>query len=57
MLEMLEMERLQISLIGLDKISALSFRDLPGSMSIPAALEISTFSIMLRTFPSDILLI
>ena len=51
------MERLQISLIGLDKISALSFRDLPGSMSIPAALEISTFSIMLRTFPSDILLI
>ena len=57
MLEMLEMERLQISLIVLDEISALSFRNLPGSMSIPAALEISVFSIMLKTFSSDIHLI
>ena len=38
-----EIRGLQISLIGLDKILAPSFRNLPGSLSIPEALEISIF--------------
>ena len=46
---------LQISLIGLDKISVPSFRNLPESLSIPAALEVSVFSIILKTFSSGVL--
>ena len=43
--------KLQNWLIGFTKISALSFRNLPGSSSIPlAALIISTFSIFKKVF-------
>ena len=34
-------ERLQISVTGLARTSAPSFRNLPGSLSMPAAFEVS----------------
>ena len=36
-----DIERLQISLIGLTRALAPSFRNLPESLSIPAAFEVS----------------
>ena len=44
------------TIIGLDKISAPSFGNLPESLSILAALEISTSSTILKTFYSEALL-
>ena len=48
-----EIERLQISLIDLAKISATSFRNLPGSLSMPVDLEISILFHYFKNLVSD----
>ena len=45
-----------VSQLGLDKISARSFRNLSRSLPKPSDLEISIFFIILKTFYSEVLL-
>ena len=42
-------DRLQISLRGFARISALSFKNFPKTLSMPAAFEMSVFCIILKT--------
>ena len=46
------MERLHISVTGFAKMTAPSFKNLPGRLSTPAALEISIFFNSFRTISS-----
>ena len=46
------MERLHISVTGFPKMTAPSFKNLPGRLSTPAALEISIFFNSFRTISS-----
>ena len=47
-------DKLQISHIGLDKISAASRKNHPESLSIPTTLDISIFEILLKEKSSTI---
>ena len=51
-----EIERLQSAEIGFANILAPSFKNLPESLSTPAALELSIFVIIFKTFSSEVLL-
>ena len=46
------MDRLHISVTGFAKMTAPSFKNIPGKLSIPAALEISVFFNSFRTISS-----
>ena len=45
-----DIDKLQISHIGLDKISAAFCKNRPESLSIPAALDMSIFQIIFKTY-------
>ena len=51
-----EIERLQSAEMGFANMLAASFQNLPESLSIPAALELSIFVITFKTFSSEVLL-